>query len=126
MELGIIFHRCNGLLDDGQKIVTRRNVQMKFDPNFTGLHSSPKERQLQKSCVSFGEECIIHKVGKYIWCLAIFIPIVSFLTDFGILIIHECIPVQALVVCIIVCLEHLHSIKADWDIIWMSADRCHL
>ncbi len=30
---------------------------MKFGPNFTGLHSSPKERQLQKSCFSFEEEC---------------------------------------------------------------------
>ncbi len=26
-------------------------------PHFTDLHSSWKERQLQKSCVSFGEEC---------------------------------------------------------------------
>ncbi len=32
---------------------------MKFGPNVTDLHSSPKERQLQKSCVSFGEECRI-------------------------------------------------------------------
>ncbi len=31
---------------------------MTFGPKFTDLHSSPKERQLQKSCVSFGEECI--------------------------------------------------------------------
>ncbi len=30
---------------------------MKFGPKFTDLHSSPKERQLQKSWVSFGEEC---------------------------------------------------------------------
>ncbi len=30
---------------------------MKIGPKFTDLHSSPKERQLQKSCVSFGEEC---------------------------------------------------------------------
>ena len=45
----------------------------------------------------------IHKVEKYIWCIAIVIPIVSFLTDFGILIIHECIPVHALVSGIMVC-----------------------
>ncbi len=32
---------------------------MTFDPKFTDLHSSPKERQLQKKCVSFGEECTI-------------------------------------------------------------------
>ncbi len=32
-------------------------VNMKFGPNFSELPSSPKERQLQKSCVSFGEEC---------------------------------------------------------------------
>ncbi len=38
---------------------TRSNAQMKFAPKFTDLHSSPKERQLQKSCVSFGEECTI-------------------------------------------------------------------
>ena len=30
---------------------------MTFGPKFTGLHSYPKERQLQKSCVSFGQEC---------------------------------------------------------------------
>ena len=32
-------------------------VEMTFGPKFTDLHSYPKERQLQKSCVSFGEEC---------------------------------------------------------------------
>ncbi len=31
---------------------------MTFGLKFTDLHSSTKERQLQKSCVSFGEECI--------------------------------------------------------------------
>ncbi len=31
--------------------------EMTFCPKFTNLHSYPKERQLQKSCVSFGEEC---------------------------------------------------------------------
>ncbi len=30
---------------------------MTFGPKFTDLHSSPKDWQLQKSCVSFGEEC---------------------------------------------------------------------
>ena len=34
---------------------------MTFGPKFTDLHSSPKERQLQTSCVSFGEECIVAK-----------------------------------------------------------------
>ncbi len=28
-----------------------------YNPRFTGVHSSPKERQLQKCCVSFGKEC---------------------------------------------------------------------
>ena len=32
-------------------------AEMAFGPKFTDLHSSPKDRQLQKSCVSFGEEC---------------------------------------------------------------------
>ncbi len=32
---------------------------MKFGPKFTDLHSSPKERQLQKNHISFGEECIL-------------------------------------------------------------------
>ena len=40
------------------QIGTRSIVKMTFGPNFTDLHSSPKERQLQKSCISFGEECI--------------------------------------------------------------------
>ena len=29
-----------------------------YNPRFTGIHSSPKERQLQKCCVSFLKECI--------------------------------------------------------------------
>ncbi len=33
-------------------------VETTFGPKFTDLHLSPKERQLQKSCVSFGEECM--------------------------------------------------------------------
>ncbi len=37
--------------------VTRSIVEMTFGPEFTDLHSSSKERQPQKSCVSFGEEC---------------------------------------------------------------------
>ena len=32
---------------------------MTFGPKFTELHSATKERQLQKSCVSFGEECTV-------------------------------------------------------------------
>ncbi len=35
---------------------------MKFCPKSTDLHSSQKERQLQKSCVSFGEECTSNKI----------------------------------------------------------------
>ncbi len=47
-----------GILELGfWQIVTRSNVQMKFGPKFTDLHFSPQKRQLQKSCVSFGEEC---------------------------------------------------------------------
>ncbi len=55
-----------GILESGfWQIVTRSNVQMKFGPKFTDLHSSPKERQLQKSCVSFGEECTYrYRVGQ--------------------------------------------------------------
>ncbi len=30
-----------------------------YNPSFTGTHSSPKERHLQKCCVSFGKECNI-------------------------------------------------------------------
>ncbi len=33
---------------------------MMYNQGFTGIHSSPKERQLQKSCVSFGKECKKH------------------------------------------------------------------
>ncbi len=37
----------------------KRNFNFRiFGPNLTGLHSSAKERQLQKSCVSFWEECM--------------------------------------------------------------------
>ncbi len=39
------------------QLVIRNIVEMTFDPKFTDLHSYPKERLLQKSCVSFGEEC---------------------------------------------------------------------
>ncbi len=31
---------------------------MTFGIKLNDVHSSPKERQLQKTCVSFGEECI--------------------------------------------------------------------
>ncbi len=37
-------------------IGTRSIVKIKFGPNFTDLPVSPKERQLQKSCISLGEE----------------------------------------------------------------------
>ncbi len=30
---------------------------MMYNPILIGIHSSPKERQLQKSCVSFETEC---------------------------------------------------------------------
>ncbi len=45
-----------GILEWGfGQIGTRSIVKMKFGPNFTDLHFSPKERQLQKRCISFGE-----------------------------------------------------------------------
>ena len=36
------------------------NLQKTFVLKLNGAHSSQKERQLQKSCVSFGEECTYH------------------------------------------------------------------
>ncbi len=42
---------------DFWKIGTRSITEMTCCLKFTDLHSSPKEMQLQKSCVSFGEEC---------------------------------------------------------------------
>ncbi len=33
------------------------HVTLDHNPRFTGIQSSPKERQLQKSCVSFEKEC---------------------------------------------------------------------
>ncbi len=39
--------------------ITRGTVIMTFGLNFADLHSFPKERQLQKSCDSFGEECMV-------------------------------------------------------------------
>ncbi len=32
-------------------------AKMVYNSSFTGIHSSPKERHLQKCCVSFGKEC---------------------------------------------------------------------
>ncbi len=32
---------------------------MMYNPRFTGIHSSQKERQLPKCCVSFEKECMI-------------------------------------------------------------------
>ncbi len=43
--------------------MVRNIVEMTFGPKFTDLHFSPKERQLQKSCVSFEEECIVCAMG---------------------------------------------------------------
>ncbi len=39
------------------QIAARSILQMTFGLTLNGVHSSPKERQLQKSCVSFGDEC---------------------------------------------------------------------
>ncbi len=39
------------------QVVTMSIVEMMYNPRFTGIHSSPKERQLQKCCVSFEKEC---------------------------------------------------------------------
>ena len=51
--------------DPGPGSVTPGHVQPgKFGPKFTDLHSSPKERQLQKSCVSFGEECSLNLMAE--------------------------------------------------------------
>ncbi len=38
--------------------VTKSTVEMMYDPRSNGIQSSPKEMQLLKTCVSFGEECI--------------------------------------------------------------------
>ncbi len=32
-------------------------IKMMHNPRFTGIHSCPKEKQLQKCCVSFGKDC---------------------------------------------------------------------
>ncbi len=34
-------------------------VKMMYNPRFTGIHYSPKEMRLPKSCISFGKECIV-------------------------------------------------------------------
>ncbi len=39
------------------QVVTLSIVEMMDSPRFTGIHSSPKERQLRKCCVSFEKEC---------------------------------------------------------------------
>ncbi len=39
------------------QVVTMNIVEMMYNPGFTGIHSSPKERQLPKCCVSFEKEC---------------------------------------------------------------------
>ncbi len=41
------------------QVVTLSIVEMMYNPRFTGIHSSPKERQLLKCCVSFEKECIL-------------------------------------------------------------------
>ncbi len=56
-------------LDQGQWLqvmCTKGNVQTKFGPKFSDLQSSPKERQLQKSCVSFGEECRTPMISRMV------------------------------------------------------------
>ena len=45
------------LKSDLWRIATRSILQMTFGIKLNDVHSSPKERQLQKTCVSFGEEC---------------------------------------------------------------------
>ncbi len=49
-------------LDHGKwgfrQVVTRSIVEIMYNPRFTGIHSSPKERQLPKCCVSFEKECM--------------------------------------------------------------------
>ena len=46
--------------DPTDTFVVKSIVEMTFGQKLTDLNSSPKDRQLQKSCVSFGEECAIH------------------------------------------------------------------
>ena len=41
------------------RIATRSILQMTFGIKLNNVHSSPKERKLQKTCVSFGEECTL-------------------------------------------------------------------
>ncbi len=41
------------------QIIIRSIVEIALGPKFTNLHSSQKERQLQKRCFSFLEECIL-------------------------------------------------------------------
>ncbi len=49
------------------QIATRSILQMIFGIKLNDVHSSPKERQLQKTCVSFGEECTLipNCMGSY-------------------------------------------------------------
>ena len=69
-----LVHRKNGIYTHSQKernfsswIFTGAQVQghvtldhgkSAYNPRFTGIHSSPKERQLPNCCVSFEKECI--------------------------------------------------------------------
>ncbi len=48
----------SGSCNLGSWVVTMSIVKIMHNPRFTCIHSSPKETQLQKCCVSFGKECI--------------------------------------------------------------------
>ena len=51
-------------LDYGKSAYTMSIVKMMYNPRFTGIHSSPKERQLAKCCVSFEKECTKRSMGE--------------------------------------------------------------
>ncbi len=42
----------------GSEVFASAHCLLQSFPKETGIHSSPKERQLQKCCVSFGKECM--------------------------------------------------------------------
>ncbi len=46
-----------------RQIVTMSIVIMMHNPRFTRIHSSPKETQLQKCCVSFGKDCSFYPLS---------------------------------------------------------------
>ncbi len=52
-----------------------------YNPRFTGIHSSPKERQLQKCCVSFGKECTVQDYNFWFLILSIYYFTKSFISS---------------------------------------------